>query len=67
MREALILDALRTPIGRRDGILKDWRSDDLAGYAMSELLKRNNVKPDQIDDVILGCATSRSTPSCMRF
>ena len=56
-REALILDALRTPIGRRNGILKDWRPDDLAGEAMSALLKRNGVKPEQIDDVVLGCVT----------
>ena len=58
MREAVILDAVRTPIGKNRGALKDWRSDDLLGLVFKELLKRNpKVNPDTIDDAIIGCVT----------
>ena len=58
MREAVILDAVRTPIGKNLGALKDWRSDDLLGLVFKELLKRNpKVNPDTIDDAIIGCVT----------
>jgi acetyl-CoA acetyltransferase family protein len=56
-RDALILDALRTPVGKNGGALRNWRPDDLAAEVMSALLKRNNVKPIEIDDVVLGCVT----------
>ena len=55
--EALILDALRTPIGRKDGALAHWRPDDLAGEAMGALVKRNGIDPAAIDDIVLGCVT----------
>ena len=41
--EAVILDALRTPIGKKDGALAQWRPDDLAGEVMSALVKRNGI------------------------
>src|SRR5471030_2115373 len=57
MKEAVIVDAVRTPIGRYGGALKDVRPDDMAAFAIMELLKRNNqVSPDEIEDVLLGCA-----------
>jgi acetyl-CoA acetyltransferase family protein len=55
--EALILDALRTPIGKKDGALARWRPDDLAGEVMGALVKRNGIAPAEIDDIILGCVT----------
>ncbi len=57
MRDALILDAARTPIGRKDGGLRDWRSDDLAAHLLAAVARRANVRPADIDDVVLGCVT----------
>ncbi len=59
-RDALILDALRTPIGKNDGGLRGWRADDLAGEVLSAIVKRNGVNPAEIDDVVLGCVTQTS-------
>ncbi len=57
MTEALICDAIRTPIGRYGGALAAVRPDDLGAVVLKELLKRNpGLDPAQIDDVILGCA-----------
>lgn len=56
MEEAVIVDAIRTPIGRYAGALKDVRPDDLAALIIAELLKRNKIEPGEIEDVILGCA-----------
>jgi len=56
MREAVIVDALRTPVGRFGGALKDIRSDDLAALCLAEIVKRNNLDPNSVEDVILGCA-----------
>lgn len=55
MREAVIIDAVRTPIGKFGGALKDVRSDDLAAHCISELVKRNRLDPSLIEDVVLGC------------
>jgi 3-oxoadipyl-CoA thiolase len=56
MAEVFILDAVRTPIGKHRGALKDVRPDDLAGGILAALLKRNPVEPARIDEVYLGCA-----------
>lgn len=54
---AVIVDAIRTPIGRYNGIFKDVRPDDLCAYTIVELLKRNpKLNPEEIDDVLVGCA-----------
>ncbi|MBK7837070.1 MAG: hypothetical protein QG625_1635 [Cyanobacteriota bacterium erpe_2018_sw_39hr_WHONDRS-SW48-000098_B_bin.30] len=56
-REVVIVDALRTPIGRYGGVFKDVRADDLAAHVIRELLKRNpQVNPEEIEDVLMGCA-----------
>jgi acetyl-CoA C-acetyltransferase len=57
MLDAYIYDGIRTPIGRHAGKLATVRPDDLAGEAIAEVVKRNNVKPEEISDVILGCVT----------
>lgn len=58
MREAVILDAVRTPIGKKKGSLKDWRADDLLGLVFKSLVERNpSVNPDTIEDAIIGCVT----------
>jgi len=59
-KDAVILDALRTPIGKKDGVLAHWRPDDLAGEVMSALVKRNGVDPASVDDIVLGCVTQVS-------
>ncbi len=57
MNEAYICDAVRTPIGRYGGALKDMRADDLGALPLRELMRRNpDVQWDQVDDVIYGCA-----------
>src|SRR4051794_34978451 len=55
MKEAVIVDAVRTPIGRYGGALKDVRPDDLAALVIAELMNRTGVDPNLIEDVILGC------------
>jgi acetyl-CoA acetyltransferase family protein len=55
MTEAVIVDAVRTPGGKRGGHLKDWHPVDLAAEVLKELVKRNDLDPVLIDDVILGC------------
>ena len=53
--EAVIVDAMRTPLGRRDGMLKNWHPVDLLGHTLSALVQRNKLNPELIDDVIAGC------------
>ena len=55
-REAVLLSAVRTPIGRYNGILKDVRPDDLAALAIREAVTRAGITPAEVEDVILGCA-----------
>ena len=55
MREAVIVDAVRTPVGKYGGALKDVRSDDLAALCIRELVRRNNLDASLIEDVVLGC------------
>lgn len=56
MEEAVILSAVRTPIGRYGGSLKDVRPDDLAALVIAEAVQRANIDPGSVEDVILGCA-----------
>ncbi len=55
MREAWIVDAVRTPIGRHGGALAPVRPDDLAAVTIEALLDRNPFPAGRLDDVILGC------------
>lgn len=57
MREVVIVDAVRTPFGRYNGVLKDIRPDDLAADVIKALMERNpEVPADEIEDVVLGNA-----------
>jgi 3-oxoadipyl-CoA thiolase len=57
MSEALICDAIRTPIGRYGGVLSGLRTDDLAAVPLAALMRRNpSVDWQAVDDVVLGCA-----------
>ena len=57
MREVVIVEGVRTPVGRRKGLLKDYRPDDLAGEVLKELVKRAGIDAGLVEDVILGCVT----------
>jgi 3-oxoadipyl-CoA thiolase len=55
-REVVIISAVRTPIGRYNGILKDVRPDDLGAIVIVEAVKRAGIASDEIEDVVFGCA-----------
>ena len=55
MREAVIVDAVRTPVGRRDGGLKSWHPVDLLGLTLKSIVQRNKLDPALVDDVVAGC------------
>ena len=57
MREAVIVEAVRTPVGRRNGALSAIRSEDLAGQVLREVVKRAGVDPALIEDVLMGCVS----------
>jgi acetyl-CoA acyltransferase len=52
---AVIVDAVRTPLGRRNGKLKDWHPVDLVAETMKALQERTGIDPGLVDDVIMGC------------
>jgi acetyl-CoA acyltransferase len=56
-REAVIVGALRTAVGRRDGKLRDWHPVDLMAQVLAALVERTGVEPGMIDDVIVGCVS----------
>jgi len=51
-----LVDALRTPVGKHNGILKSVRPDDMAGLVLKKIVERNHLDPGLIDEVYLGCA-----------
>ncbi len=55
MPEAVIVGAVRTPVGRYAGALKDVRPDDLAALVIQAIIERAGIDPNLVDDVILGC------------
>lgn len=57
MREAVIVQAVRTPVGRKNGFLSGLRSEDLAGMVLRELVKRAELDPALVEDVLMGCVS----------
>ena len=57
MHEAVIVDVVRTPAGRRNGKLKDWHPVDLGAHVLKALEERNNLDPSIVDDVVTGCVS----------
>src|SRR5438132_989831 len=55
MPNAVIVDAVRTAVGRRNGQLKDWHPVDLAAETLRALVTRNDFDPALVEDVIMGC------------
>ena len=58
-REPVIVDAVRTPVGKRGGQLRTWHPVDLLAHTLSYLTERTGVDPDLLSDVIVGCALQR--------
>ena len=57
MRDVVIVEALRTPVGRFRGGLKQVRADHLGAVVLGELLARSGIQPTDVDDVVFGCVT----------
>jgi acetyl-CoA acetyltransferase family protein len=57
MGEAYIVDAVRSPIGRRNGALSKVRADELAGQVLNALVERQDLDPAEVEDVQMGCVT----------
>src|SRR5512145_2468053 len=55
MRDAVIVGAVRTAVGKRNGKLSPVRPDDLTAMVLSELIRRVGIAPGEVEDVILGC------------
>ena len=58
MKNAVVIDAVRTPVGRASadkGYFRDARSEDLSAHVMKALLKRTGIAPQEIEDVRWGC------------
>ena len=63
-REAVIVDTLRTPIGKRKGALAGWHPSDLLGFALRSLIERNDIDPGEIEDVVGGCVSQAGEQGC---
>src|SRR5262245_49129293 len=57
MTNAVIVDSIRTPLGRRNGMLAGWHPVDLAAHVLRALAERNDLDPVLVDDVIMGCVS----------
>jgi acetyl-CoA acetyltransferase family protein len=63
-REAVIVDTVRTPIGKRKGALAGWHPTDLLGFTLRGLLERVDLDPGLVDDVVGGCVTQSGEQGC---
>src|SRR6201990_1472010 len=57
MRETVIVEAVRTPVGKRNGGLSSMHAADLSAIVLTELMERTGIDPDIIDDVVWGCVS----------
>jgi acetyl-CoA acyltransferase len=57
MREAVIVEGVRTPVGRKNGFLSGIRAEDLAALPLAEVIKRAGISPELVEDVIYGCVS----------
>lgn len=57
MREVVIIDGIRSAVGKRNGSLRNTRPDDLAGAVIKSLVEKTGLNPTLVDDVILGCVS----------
>jgi acetyl-CoA acyltransferase len=64
MREAVIVDTVRTPIGKRKGALAGWHPTDLLASTLQGLIARTGIDPERVDDVVGGCVTQVGEQGC---
>ncbi len=64
IREAVIVDTVRTPIGKRKGALAGWHPTDLLAHVLTALVERTGVDPAMVDDVVGGCVTQAGEQGC---
>ena len=57
MASAVVVDAVRTPIARRNGALREWHPADLAAETLKAVVERNGLEPSLVDDVVMGCVS----------
>lgn len=57
METAVIVDAVRTPIGRKKGSLASMRPDDMAAFVLKSVVARAKIDPSEVNDVVMGCVT----------
>ena len=57
MRDAVIVDAVRTPVGKRNGAYKDTHPVDLSAHVLNSLVERTGIDPAVVDDVVWGCVS----------
>src|SRR5581483_10595569 len=57
MPDAVIVEAVRTPVGKRNGALSGMHAADLSAVVLTELIERTGIGPDIIDDVVWGCVS----------
>ncbi len=63
MKEAVIVEAVRTPMGRHGGILKDVRTDDLAAHIIAKMIEKTGIPKEEIEDVYFGCTNQAGEDS----
>lgn len=64
VREAVIVDVVRTAFGKRKGALSGWHPTDLLGFTLRQLIERTGVDPERLDDVVGGCITQSGEQGC---
>jgi acetyl-CoA acyltransferase len=64
VREAVIVDVVRTAFGKRKGALSGWHPADLLGFTLKELVARTGVDAERLDDVVTGCITQSGEQGC---
>lgn len=64
IREAVIVDVVRTAFGKRKGALAGWHPTDLLGFTLRSLLERTGADPERLDDVVCGCVTQSGEQGC---
>src|ERR687892_570567 len=57
MREAVIVEAVRSPVGKKDGSLAGWHPVDLLAEVLGSAVERSGIDPSQVDDHITGCVS----------
>src|SRR5918993_751108 len=63
MKEAVIVEAVRTPMGRHGGILRELRTDDLGAYIIAKLVEKARINKEEIEDVYFGCTNQAGEDS----